>query len=114
MKTYQLLYDSAEYFGLWNAVMTPTKMKQVLLTRDHMVHVFPTVSSVVKFTDEVLAGYPNIRPNGTNWHGVGYEGTYKMYQWLNTELYLVLYTEMQYHRVHGSPYVGWGIYRSSL
>ena len=79
-----------------------------------MVHVFPTASSVVKFTDEVRDGYPKIRPNGTNWHGVEYEGTYKMYQWLNTELYLVLYTETQYHRVHRAPYVGWGIYRSSL
>ena len=113
-KKNHLLYDSAKYFGLWNAVMTPTKMKHVILTQKHSVHVFPTIKSVVEFTDQVREGHPTIRPTGTNWHHVEYEGAYQMYQWLDTELYLVLYTEMQYHRVHRGSYVGWGMYGFNL
>jgi hypothetical protein len=106
---HQLLFQSAKYNGLWNAVMTPPKMKKVSLMLGHSVHVFTTVDSVVEFTDAVRGPHPTLRPIGDNWYHVEHEGIYKMYQWQNTELHLVLYTDIQQHPTAG-PYVGWGLY----
>jgi hypothetical protein len=103
-----LLYESPKYFGLYNAVTDASNMKSVLLTRENSVLVFPTIASVVQFSEEVLAGHPNIRPNGNNWCHVEHEGIYKVYQWRNTTLYLRLYTELQHHPDAGQ-YVGWGV-----
>jgi hypothetical protein len=84
-------------------------MKSVTLTREQSVLVFPTIASVVQFSEEVRGGHPNVRPNGNNWYHVEHEGVYKVYQWRNTELHLVLYTDIQQHPTAG-PYVGWGLY----